>query len=126
MATVLSIDDDVNLQDLLNTFLGKRGHTVETCFSGEDGLVKAAGLRPDVILTDLMLPGLNGVEVIKLLKTDEALRGIPVIVVTAYSAEAPFNESGVRAAGAVEFLQKPIDYGRLADIIDGIVKGRKP
>lgn len=122
MATILSIDDDSELQELMGVLLKGHGHTVESAFSGEEGYEKARSLKPDLILLDLMLPTLNGLEVLKLLKADEALRSVPVIVTTAFSGEAPFNESGAKAAGAAEFLRKPVPNDLMTGTVDSLLK----
>jgi putative two-component system response regulator len=125
MATILSIDDDPALQDIMGAILGDFGHTVHGAFSGEEGFALAQSLKPDLILLDMMLPTLNGLEVLKLLKADPALRSIPVFMVTGMSGEAPFNESGARALGAVQFLRKPVQSERLANLIDSTLKSAR-
>jgi CheY-like chemotaxis protein len=122
MATILSIDDDPDLQDLIAMLLNGRGHKVQWAFNGEEGFALAQSLKPDLILLDMMLPTLNGLEVLKLLKADPALRPIPVIVVTAFFAEASFNEIDVRSMGAAAFLRKPVQNDYLSDLIDSELK----
>ncbi|MFI5363872.1 MAG: PleD family two-component system response regulator [Elusimicrobiota bacterium] len=116
MAKILSIDDDPGLQDLLKMVLSK--HTVLWAFNGEEGYQKALSHKPDVIILDMMMPVLNGAEVLKLLKAHEALRSIPVIVVTAYFGEVPFTESEIKALGAEEYLRKPVPSEQLAALVD--------
>ncbi|MFI5350528.1 MAG: response regulator transcription factor [Elusimicrobiota bacterium] len=118
MAVILSIDDDPGLQDLLAHVLRGRGHDVHWAFSGEEGFEKAQSLRPQLIILDMMLPTLNGVEVLKLLKAHAALRDTPVIVATAFFGEAPFTENAVKALGAFDFLKKPVQLDVLQAVID--------
>src|SRR6185369_1841132 len=104
MAKILSIDDDPDLQDMIDMALSGRGHQIERAFTGEEGFEKAKAGKPELILLDLMLPTLNGLEVLKLLKADEDLKDIPVIVVSAFYGEGQFTERSIRALGVKEFL----------------------
>lgn len=122
MAKILSIDDDPDLQDLVARVLKDHGHAVDWAFSGEEGYEKALKLKPDLIILDMMLPTLNGVEVLKMLKANAASRSIPVIVVTAYFGEATFNERSIKELGAFEFLKKPVQFSRLAEMIASALK----
>jgi two-component system alkaline phosphatase synthesis response regulator PhoP len=126
MATILSIDDDSGLQDLVSLVLGGHGHEVHWAFTGEEGYEKAQKLNPHLIILDMMLPTLNGVEVLKMLKAHEALRAIPVIVVTALVGEDPYSEKAVKALGAREFLQKPVKYEILAELVGAALLGAPP
>lgn len=117
MANILSIDDDPGLQDLVSAILQERGHAVHWAFSGEEGLEKAKSLRPDLIILDMMLPTLNGAEVLKILKADAVLRSIPVLVVTAFFHEPPFDEKSLLALGARQVLKKPVPVADLAETV---------
>lgn len=114
MAKILSIEDDVDLQQVVAYALKKKGWEVVFAYDGKDGLEKAQELKPDLILLDMMLPGLNGIEVITELKAGPATRAIPVIVMTAYPSDAQFLESVAVAMGAVKYLAKPV---RIDDLI---------
>ncbi len=118
---ILSVEDDVDLQQVYSYVLTKKGWDVTYAYDGKDGLEKAKALKPDLILLDMMLPGLNGIEVIKALKADEATRAIPVVVMTAYPSEAHFLQSAVRAMGAVEYLAKPVHIDDLVAMIERLL-----
>ncbi|MDD5305034.1 MAG: response regulator, partial [Elusimicrobia bacterium] len=77
--------------------------------------------KPDLILLDMMLPGLNGLEVIKALKEDEETRAIPVVVMTAYPSDAQFLKSAVLAMGAVEYLAKPVHIDELVKTLERLL-----
>ena len=79
MSTILVIDDDVNIGNLLDEALGLEGYQVLRAYSGTEALMILDKLRPDLILLDLMLPGISGEEVL------EKIKGIPVIVMSAKS-----------------------------------------
>ena len=114
VAKILSIEDDVDLQQVVAYALKKKGWEVVFAYDGKDGLEKAIELKPDLILLDMMLPGLNGIEVITELKAGAETRAIPVIVMTAYPSDAQFLESVAVAMGAVKYLAKPV---RIDDLI---------
>lgn len=121
MARILSIEDDVDLQQVVAYALKKRGWEVVFAYDGKDGLDKARELKPDLILLDMMLPGLNGIEVITELKAGAATRVIPVIVMTAYPSDAQFLESVAVAMGAVKYLAKPVHIDELVKTIEELL-----
>ncbi|MDP3541241.1 MAG: response regulator [Elusimicrobiota bacterium] len=121
MARILSIEDDVDLQQVVTYALAKKGWDVVYAYDGKDGLDQARKVIPDLILLDMMLPGLNGIEVIKALKADEATRDIPVVVMTAYPSDAQFLKSAVLAMGAVEYLAKPVHIDELVSTIERLL-----
>ena len=118
MARILSIEDDPELQHLVSYALRNQGWEVHYAFTGPEGHEKALELNPDLILLDMMLPALNGVEVAKLLKAKKSTRDIPIIVLTGYPTDANFMESGIKAlGGAVEYLRKPVQLDELVRLI---------
>ena len=108
MASVLIVEDNpANLT--LSVFLVERaGHTVLTATDAERGLALAREQRPDLILMDIQLPGMDGLEAIALLKADERTRAIPVIALTALAMKG--DEERIRAAGCECYIAKPLDY----------------
>jgi two-component system response regulator VicR len=121
MLRILSVEDDVDLQQVIAFVLKKKGWDAVFAYDGKDGLEKAAGLKPDLILLDMMLPRLNGLEVIKALKENEQTRAIPVVVMTAYPSDSHFLESAVVAMGAVEYLAKPVHIDELVKTIERLL-----
>ena len=106
---VLVIDDDRIFRELLHRFLEKEGFRVLTAEDGAEGLRLARESRPALITLDLMLPSLDGWGVLKGLKADGDLAGIPVMMITIVD-----NPGLGHSLGAVEYLTKPIDWRRLA------------
>ena len=103
---LLVVDDQpVNIQALYQAF--NTDHQVLMATSGEQALKLAAAQQPDLVLLDVVMPGMDGHEVCRRLKADEATRDIPVIFVTAHSDEAA--ETQGLALGAVDFISKPIN-----------------
>ena len=102
---LLIVDDQpVNIQALYQIF--KDEHEVFMATSGEQALAEAADKKPDLILLDIVMPGMDGLEVCKALKSDPATQAIPVIFVT--SQDDPNDEARGLAYGAVDFISKPI------------------
>lgn len=104
-ASILIIEDDPDILELIGYNLGRDGYTVLPAATGEDGLKKAAENKPDVIVLDVMLPGLDGLEVLRRLKNDARLRRIPVIMSTAKGEESDIV-TGLEL-GADDYITKP-------------------
>lgn len=105
MKTILIIDDDVHIGNMLEEVLAREGYGVCRAYSGTEALLVLAGHRPDLVLLDLMLPGLKGEEVLP------ELKGIPVIVV---SARADVQDKvELLLGGAADYVTKPFDTKEL-------------
>lgn len=117
MARLLIVEDDGDLQHLLSIALNQEKYEVHYAFNGKEGYEKILALQPDVIILDLMLPILNGVEVIKLVTTNTLLRDIPIIVITAHSDKADMLEHAIKAHGVREYVRKPFEIGELKSLI---------
>jgi two-component system cell cycle response regulator DivK len=102
---VLIVDDSLHTRELYMEYLKYRGLGVVTAPEAEAGLTLARTLRPDVVIMDLAMPGLNGITATQRLKQDPRTRRIPVIVLTGYAFRA--IEHGALEAGADAFLTKP-------------------
>lgn len=103
--SILAIEDDEDILELLRYNLTKEGYQVTTVPSGEEGLRIAQSALPDLILLDLMLPGLDGLEVCRRLKLDAKTRIVPVIMLTAKGEEADIV-TGLEL-GADDYITKP-------------------
>jgi PAS domain S-box-containing protein len=118
-AVVLVIDDDPLVADLLRRTLVKDGYRVEYAENGEKGLQLARQLRPDAITLDVMMPGMDGWQVMTRLKSDPELADIPVILLSIVND----RKTGF-ALGATEYLTKPLDRERLTAVLGRISHGR--
>jgi len=107
LATVLIVDDSPTETPIFRNALIKAGFRVETAVNGEEGVEAAQRLHPDLILMDVIMPGLNGFQATRMLKRDPATAQIPVIVVTTKSQQTD-RAWGLRQ-GAVDYLVKPVD-----------------
>jgi len=101
---VLIIEDDRFLRRACEVSLKKRGFTVLTANDGEEGLQQARTGSPDIILLDMLMPKLTGMETLEALKKDEQLRNIPVVILSNSSFDATIQKA--RAMGAIGYLVK--------------------
>ncbi len=117
---ILVIDDDANNKELLRVILESEGVRVHTAGTGEEGLSIVEEVAPDLILLDIMMPGLSGYEVATALKAAPATQKIPVVMLTAMN-DAASRAQGI-LAGADDFLTKPIDRGDLCTRVSALLR----
>jgi putative two-component system response regulator len=110
-ATVLIVDDQVSNLKLFEVLIKAEGHLTQTASNGETALAMVAKQPPDLILLDVMMPGMDGYQVAATLKADPATRNIPIIMVTSLDDHGA-RLSGLNA-GVEEFLTKPVDSAEL-------------
>jgi CheY-like chemotaxis protein len=115
--TILIVEDDAVLREFLCTALADE-FDVAAAGSGEEAVELARRLRPDVVLLDVMLPGLSGLDVVRQIRADQELRHTPVLVMTAFSDIDP---SEAEAAGADRFLSKPFDLLELIETVKELI-----
>lgn len=108
MAKVLIVEDNPANMKLAIFLLESAGHTVLSATNAEAGLTLARNERPNLILMDIQLPGMDGLEAIVLLKREDATRAIPVIALTALAMKG--DEERIRAAGCDGYIAKPLRY----------------
>ena len=116
LATILVCDDDPSLRELVRAVLGPRYRFVEAA-DGTEALALAREDRPDLVVLDVMLPGLSGIEVLEELRTDNGLSSIPVVVITAWS----HAELDAQVAGADRFVSKPFDPDELSTAVEELL-----
>ena len=104
-ATILVVDDEEDIRELVALNLDREGYKVLTCETGEQALAVARSKTPDLVVLDLMLPGIDGLEVCKRLKADPGLRHIPVVMLTAKGEESDIV-AGLEL-GADDYITKP-------------------
>ena len=108
MARVLVVEDNVSNMTLATFLLKSAGHTVLSATDAEKGLTIARAEQPELILMDIQLPGMDGLEATALLKGDVTTRAIPVIALTALAMKG--DEERIRAAGCDGYIAKPLAY----------------
>jgi CheY-like chemotaxis protein len=116
---ILIIEDEPEHIMIVQARLKKDGYSVSGAENGEAGIEKAKSEKPDLILLDVLLPGIDGVEVCRRLKADPATESIPILVVTALGTKDLHDKC--LAAGAADILLKPWDAKELEEKIRGII-----
>ena len=111
MAKILVIDDEPGIRDLLHQLLRRKGHDVVLAESGQNGLEFFRRYRPDVIVLDLKMPGMDGLTVLQQVRSLNPQQ--PVIILT--GAATPETEQQVRALGVTEFVEKEFSLHLLGD-----------
>lgn len=119
MARILVIENDVAFLDLLRVHLTGAGHEVVTAEDAALGLRAVIEDAPDVIILDIFVPYLNGIEVLEALRTDPATAPIPVVVLTGTRDEEIYAKA--RKLGVAEYLTKPVQRDKLLQTIDAIL-----
>ncbi len=109
MSKILVVDDEVKACELLKRFLEKKGYEVITSSSGEDAIEKVKNEKPDAMLLDIRMPGMEGTEVLK--RVREFDKDVGIIMVTAVKEEEIGKEALKK--GADEYIIKPIDFDYL-------------
>ena len=108
MGRVLVIEDNVSNMKLAKFLLESAGHTVLAATDAEAGLATARAERPDLVLMDIQLPGMDGLQATALLKADAETRSIPVIALTALAMKG--DAERIRSAGCDGYIGKPMAY----------------
>jgi two-component system, cell cycle response regulator DivK len=108
MAKILIVEDNPANMTLAIFLLETAGHSVISAIDAEAGLTRARDEQPQLILMDIQLPGMDGLEATRLLKQDDATRDIPVIALTALAMKG--DEERIRAAGCDGYIAKPVAY----------------
>ena len=117
---VVCIEDEPDIIDLVRLILGRRGFDVVGANGGLEGLELIAREKPDLVLLDLMMPDMDGWEVYQRMKSDEALRDIPVVVVTA-KAQSIDKVLGLHIAKVDDYITKPFGPQELLESVEKIL-----
>jgi two-component system phosphate regulon response regulator PhoB len=117
------VDDEEDILKLLDYNLGREGYRVSRVETGEDAIAQARGQNPDLIILDLMLPGLDGLEVCRLLRAGESTTAIPIIMLTAKGEEADIV-TGLQL-GADDYITKPFSPSVLLARVKAVLRRSK-
>ncbi len=120
--TILIVDDDEDIRQFLGDLLASEGYLSREAASGREGVEAALQSKPDLILLDIMMPGMDGYEVCERLKADSATRDIPIVMVTVRNDIADISRSLV--TGASGFVVKPFDPECLLKTVGMILSGQ--
>jgi CheY-like chemotaxis protein len=116
---VLIVDDERKNRQLIEVMLGEEGYQLVTATCGEDALEMIAAQRPDLILLDVMMPGMDGYQVAARIKGDPATAHIPVVILTALGDRN--SKAHGLSAGAIEYLTKPINRAELCACVRALL-----
>ena len=119
---ILVIDDDPDLLALCRINLAVDGHDVEEASSGREGLELIASYRPDVVLLDVMMPTLSGLDVLRMIRDGASTRDLPVVIVSARAGIE--DQIAGRNAGADAYITKPFSPERLIDVLKQACEAR--
>jgi two-component system cell cycle response regulator DivK len=111
-------DNELNLK-LFCDLLRAHGHEVLPLRDGRDVLAQAQGFLPDLVITDIHLPHVSGLDLIVSLKADDLLSAVPIMAVTAYAGHG--DEERIRAAGAQAYVSKPISVLRFVEQVNALL-----
>ncbi|WP_379548780.1 response regulator [Qipengyuania sp. DSG2-2] len=111
-------DNDLN-RKLFCDVLRAGGHEVEGCADGEAVLRTALKFAPDLVIMDIQLPNISGLDLILTLRKNPALQDVPILAVTAYAGKG--DEEQIRGAGANEYLSKPVSIGPFRMAVDRLL-----
>lgn len=117
---ILIVDDEENIVELLKFNLETKGFAVEFAYDGFDGVIKAKDTKPDLILLDLMLPRMDGIEVCKIIREDKDVSETPIIMLTAKNVESDKIE-GLNS-GADDYITKPFSIKELMARINAVMR----
>ena len=121
MAKILVVEDNALNIKLFCDLLNAHGHQTEPVTDSRDALDAARSFKPDLVITDIQLPYVSGIELMQQLRADEELKDVPIMAVTAYAAAG--DDERFRAAGAQAYVSKPISVMRFAETVDQLLEG---
>ena len=124
MARILIVEDNAANMKLASLLVRNAGHSVLCAVDAETGLTLARQERPDLILMDVQLPGMDGLAATAILKRDPVTAAIPVIALTALAMKADEEKSQI--AGCDAYIAKPLRYRELYDAINGLLTDVQP
>jgi two-component system chemotaxis response regulator CheY len=120
MATILTVDDSPSVRQMIKLVLGPAGHTVVEAGDGAEGLAKAKAQSFDLVITDLNMPVMNGMQMIRGLRALPAFMGVPIVFLTTESDDAVKQEA--KAAGATGWITKPFKPEQLLAVVAKLVR----
>ena len=122
MAKILIVEDNALNIKLFCDLLAAHGHEPEAVTDSRNALDAARAFMPDLVITDIQLPHVSGLDLIRMIRGDEKLAEVPIMAVTAYSARG--DEERIRAAGAQAYVSKPISVARFVQEVDALLAGK--
>ncbi|HNT98206.1 MAG TPA: response regulator [Elusimicrobiales bacterium] len=122
MAGILIIDDDKDFSGLAAAYFSKQGHTVTLAGGGREGLSKAVSAGPDIVFLDIMMPDMNGIEVLRELNSDPETSSIPVLVLTGRYIDPGMSDMFAQERNYRGVISKPVDLDALQRKMNEVLK----
>jgi two-component system cell cycle response regulator DivK len=122
LAKILIVEDNALNIKLFCDLLAAHGHEPEAVTDSRNALESARRFMPDLVITDIQLPHVSGLELIRMIRDDDKLADVPIMAVTAYSAQG--DEERIRSAGAQAYVSKPISVVKFAQTVDELLAGK--
>jgi two-component system cell cycle response regulator DivK len=119
LARILIVEDNALNIKLFCDLLAAHGHQPEAVTDSRNALDAARQFDPDLVITDIQLPHVSGLDLIRMIRKDDHLASVPIMAVTAYSARG--DEERIRAAGAQAYVSKPISVVKFAQTVDELL-----
>jgi two-component system cell cycle response regulator DivK len=120
LAKILIVEDNALNIKLFCDLLAAHGHEPQAVTDSRQAIDAAHAFAPDLVITDIQLPHVTGLDLIQLMRADRRLADVPIMAVTAYAARG--DEERIRAAGAQAYVSKPISVMRFAETVDQLLK----
>jgi two-component system cell cycle response regulator DivK len=124
LARILVVEDNALNIKLFCDLLTAHGHDARAVTDSREALSEARGFLPDLVITDIQLPHVSGIELMQQLRADELLKDVPIMAVTAYSAVG--DDERIRAAGAQAYVSKPLSVVRFAETVEQLLRDAEP
>ncbi|HYX27955.1 MAG TPA: response regulator [Pyrinomonadaceae bacterium] len=122
--TILVVEDFDDTRLMMKMWLVKKGYRVLEAETGEEGVAMAQQERPDLIIMDMMMPGMNGLDATQCIRQDRALRRTPIVAVSAYGADE-YRRIAIEA-GCTEYVSTPFEPDGLAELIAALLNNEAP
>ena len=122
MAKILVVEDNALNIKLFCDLLAAHGHEPEGVTDSREALEAARAFQPDLVITDIQLPYVSGLELMEMIRGDESLKDVPIMAVTAYAGVG--DDERIRAAGAQAYVSKPISVARFAETVEDLLAGK--
>jgi two-component system phosphate regulon response regulator PhoB len=122
MPTILMIDDDADFSGLASAYFTKLGFNFALAPDGKEGLAKAAAIKPDIIFLDIMMPGMNGIEVLRELQAGEETSEVPVLILSGKFIDDGMLDLFRQERNYRGFLSKPVSLDRLQQKVEAVLK----
>jgi two-component system cell cycle response regulator DivK len=123
MSSILIVEDNDKNMKLARDVLQAKGYKTLEAVTGEEGVKVAKEQLPDLVLMDIQLPGINGIEAFRQIRADAKTSRIPVVALTA--SVTPTDRSAISAAGFDAFISKPINLKEFLDTVKRLIEGAK-